>query len=78
MRERVVGVVSEWELFRKDVRTVEGEQKVVGFYDHEGTYYPLEDGEELVHIKSESSADRETFIRKDGYDIPFETWKEGK
>lgn len=68
----------EWQLFEQKVHVVDGKQKVVGFTDPEGTYYPLEDGEELVHIKSENGMDRETFIRKDGREIPFETWKEGK
>ena len=70
--------LKEWQLFEEKVHMVDGKQKTVGFNDSEGKYYQLEDDEQLVHIKSEDGADRKTFIRKNGQDIPFETWKQGK
>ena len=67
--------LEDWQAF--DLR-VDGEQKSVGFKDPDGNYYPLGEGEELVHIKKADDMGRDTFIRKDGTDIPFEEWKESQ
>ena len=72
------GPMPEWQLFEQKVHMVDGKQKVVGFNAPDGKYYPLGENEELVHIKSADGHGRDTFVRKDGQDIPFETWKEGK
>jgi|GEM_PF-2550786 len=77
-KNRPGGALPEWQLFEEKVHMIDGKQKTVGFNDPEGKYYRLEDDEQLVHIKSEDGAGRETFIRKNGQDIPFETWKQGK
>jgi len=66
------GALPEWQLFQEKVHLVDGKQKVVGFNSPDGKYYPLAEGEELVHIKSESGSSRDTFIRKDGQEIPFD------
>jgi len=70
------GPLPEWQLFQEKIQTIDGNQKVVGFEAPDGHFYPLENGEELVHIKSEDGSKRETFIRTNGRDIPFETWKQ--
>jgi len=71
--------MQKWQLFEKRVNiTPDGKQKLVGFYDPERNYYSLEEGEELVHIKSADNRNRDSFIRKDGKLIPFEEWKEKK
>ncbi|MDP4008475.1 MAG: hypothetical protein Q8P68_04770 [Candidatus Peregrinibacteria bacterium] len=72
------GAMPEWQLFQEKIHLVDGKQKVVGFNDADGNYYPLAEGEELVHIKSADGVGRDTFIRKDGQTIPFETWKQNK
>lgn len=75
MERREIGVLPEWQLFEQKV---DGEHNVVGFNAPDGTYYPLGEGEELVHNKTQDGKNRETFIRKGGQDTPFETWKEDK
>lgn len=61
------------------VHNVDGKQKVVGFDAPDGKYYTLAEGEELIHINSpKNDGNRDTFISKDGQNIPFEIWKQGK
>ena len=76
--ERPGGALPQWQLFEQKVHLVDGKQKVVGFNAPDGKYCLLAEGEELVHIKSESGSGRNTFIRKNEQDIPFDEWKEGK
>lgn len=73
-----LGAMQDWQLFEQKIQIKDGEQKVVGFNAPDGKYYPLEEGEELVHIKSKDEKGRNTFIRKNGADVPFETWKSDK
>lgn len=67
-----------WRLFEEKVHMVDGKQRVVGFNVPDRKYYPLGENEELVHTKSADGHSRDTFIRKDGQDTPFEIWKESK
>lgn len=64
------GPLEESSLFEEKV--VGG--KTTGFRDPDGNSYFFNNGEELVHIKN-STGGRNTFIRVNGEDIPFETWK---
>ena len=68
---------ADWRLFEIKQQTVGGEPKVVGFNEPAGNYYKLGEGEELVQIQTADGMSRDTFIRKDSTDIPFEEWKEG-
>lgn len=72
--ERPGGALPESQLFQLKVR----DGKPIGFTAPDERYYPLQEGEELVQILNENKSARDTFIRKDGQDIPFETWKQGK
>lgn len=67
-----------WRQFLETVREVDGEPKVVGFHAPDGKYYALGKNEQLVHIQTGDGTDRNTFIRQNGQDIPFETWKQNK
>ncbi len=73
-----LGAMQDWQLFEQKIQIKNGKQKVVGFNEPDGKYYQLEEGEELVHIKSEDGKGRKTFIRKGGVDTPFETWRKDK
>ncbi len=73
-----LGAMQDWQLFEVKIHTVDGKPKAVGFNAPDGKYYPLEADEELVHIKREDDRGRNTFIRKNGADVPFETWKSDK
>ncbi len=77
-RKRPGEPLPEWQLFEEKTKIVDGQIKVIGFSDSDGKYYPLQEDEGLVHIKSEDDADRKTFISKNGQNIPFEIWKQGK
>lgn len=73
-----LGAMQDWQLFEQKIQIKNGGQKVVGFNAPDGKYYPLEEGEELVHIKTKDGKGRNTFVRKNGTDISFETWKSDK
>jgi len=68
----------ESQLFQPRIILEKGKQRMIGFIDPEGKYYELSEDEQLVQIKNNKNADRDAFIRKNGKDIPFHIWKQGK
>jgi len=49
-----------------------------GFVAPDGTNYKFDAGEQLVFNMDSDSGERKPFIKKDGKEIPFEEWKNGK
>lgn len=68
------GPMPEWSRFnlRRDLAT----DTDIGFIDPQGSYFPLGEGETLVHISNDDTRDRDTFVQLGDTLTPFDTWKD--
>ena len=65
------GPMPEWKFFQSKVDLSTG--KEIGFSSPDGNWFPLAEGEELVHVRNDQHG-RDTFIRSGDIMTPFDQW----